>query len=311
MIVGHSFLAFVIAAFVLWRFTDVEPEKIIAMSAFAGLFALVPDIDIIYAWKEIVLLFSSGFTNFADSFWATSSLTHRGVTHTLLAGTVGATAFSMYFWRQKRHVALLSAGMLFMTGLLIGTGLEAVLMLAYAGLGLLLTRLASEHMDLGEFAAVSAFGLLSHPFGDIFTGVPPQMFFPFTPGILETRIFFFQAPVLNLLAVFSIELSLMAAGLAVYSMVSGANILQRLHPAVMGGFLFGLVAPFIPPPTLGSPYVFVSSLVGLSGATSTYASVTQSGKNWREKGVFWFSNLVAAMTTGFLGYSLVYILLLH
>lgn len=75
MIVGHFLLAFCVAALIA-RFLGYDAEYALFAGIFAGSFAALPDIDILFAWKEIMVFFGSGMSEFVDAFWSSSKVVH-------------------------------------------------------------------------------------------------------------------------------------------------------------------------------------------------------------------------------------------
>ncbi len=70
----------------------------------AGLFALIPDIDVLYAFTEIAEV-TTGFYGFTDSFWDAYQQTHRGFTHSLVTSRIAVSMFSIHYLTEKKYLA--------------------------------------------------------------------------------------------------------------------------------------------------------------------------------------------------------------
>ena len=112
-------------------------------------------------------------------------------------------------------------------------------------------------------AAAATFGLLSHPFGDLFTGQPPVFLYPFDLVLVAERVTLSADPTLHLLCAFAVEL--LMVWLAVVTFVDRsdyrlrASVLPRV--VVAGGYAASVF--LIPPPTLDLSYPFVFSVVAV------------------------------------------------
>ena len=67
----------------------------------AGLFALIPDIDVLYAFTEIAEV-TSGFYGFKDSFWDASQQTYGGFTHSLVTSRIAVSMFSINYLTEEK-----------------------------------------------------------------------------------------------------------------------------------------------------------------------------------------------------------------
>ena len=117
-----------------------------------------------------------------------------------------------------------------------------------------------------ELFAVALFGLVSHPFGDVFTGDPPALLYPLGGEVLGARVALLPDPTLHLLGAFGIELATLWAGLAVLLWLTGRKPTVAPRAALALGYAVGVL--LIPAPTLDLSYPFVFSVlgVGLVGA---------------------------------------------
>ncbi|MFC6976282.1 metal-dependent hydrolase [Halomicroarcula sp. GCM10025709] len=83
MFVGHGLFAFAVVV-LLAQWLGVAPRRAVQFGAVAGLFAAVPDVDVVYA--PVGLLLRSTATVGPDVFWETANVIHRGPTHSLVMG---------------------------------------------------------------------------------------------------------------------------------------------------------------------------------------------------------------------------------
>lgn len=301
MIVGHFFLAFsLVGLFALYR--GWEKDKCLKMALAAGMFALLPDIDIIYAWKEILTLFTTGFYGFTDSFWAASQSVHRGVTHSLIALLSAVAAFTVYHKTSSKYLAAGITSLAGITGFLTQSILTAVILALFMATGFYITyRLDS--ISLSEFSLVSGIGLLLHPFGDLFTGTPPQLLYPSSLSFIEERLVFFTDPVLNLFAVYGIELSLVWVSVLVYSNIAERSIKLNLNRFSILGLAYIFLAGIIRQPTLSTSYQFVSSVIITGLAVVFILRKVEEDKNYFS----WIVNFVAVMSLSSAVYLIYYL----
>jgi len=89
MFLGHALLAFALAVRGARRLS-VPRERALRYGVVAGLFAAIPDVDVIYA--PVGLALRSAETLGPDVFWETANVIHRGPTHSLVMG--GALALA-------------------------------------------------------------------------------------------------------------------------------------------------------------------------------------------------------------------------
>jgi hypothetical protein len=139
-----------------------------------------------------------------------------------------------------------------------------------------------------SIALLALFGLSSHPFGDLFTGEPPAVLYPFDASLLAERIALHPDPTLHLLGAFTIELATFWAAALVYASLSDRRFRAALDwPAVLGVGYGGVVLA-LPAPTLDSAYRFVLSVLVLgialgvvSELRSWVGSADSSGRSER------------------------------
>jgi membrane-bound metal-dependent hydrolase YbcI (DUF457 family) len=262
MIAGHFFLAFsAVALFAYLR--NYEPDKALKIGLMAGAFAVLPDVDMIYAFKELSQL-TSGFHSFSDSFWSASTETHRGATHSLVTLFLTAAAMIGYYrYDSKLFAGLIVAGSFSAVFFLEGIYMSFLISLFTAS-ALLLTHFSREKFEMKEFVGAMFFGLLSHPFGDVFTGTPPDFLYPLPIEVLQGKVVLLQDPSLNFLAVFGLELFLIWTGIAVYIYLAERSLMEEFSFLSVTGVLYGALSFFISDPSLSRPYTFVFSILVFS-----------------------------------------------
>jgi hypothetical protein len=79
--------------------------------------------------------------------------------------------------------------------------------------------------------------LLAHPFGDIFTGTPPDFPYPLPLELINERIAIFPDPLLNFLAVFGLQLFFIWPGILSYVLIKGKNLREEHRIVSATGFI--------------------------------------------------------------------------
>lgn len=263
--VGHAALAFAIGAWLAdWAGFDVETALVAGVAA--GGFAIVPDADMGYAIVGPATAGTLDPTVLQERFWDAGLVVHRGMTHSLVIGFLSAVAFGLCarqgLWRLLGAVSL-AAGVL-LTGVFVGP-LQAGVMASFVGAGVAVTLLA-------VYAGLSArtvfggalVGLLSHPFGDLFTGTAPTLLYPFDIRLLPVRVTLSSDPTIHLIGAFALELATIWLAILVYSRLKGLPVAERVHPGAAMGAVYAGVVFFLPPPTLDVSYHFVYSVLAVS-----------------------------------------------
>ncbi|MFC6942959.1 metal-dependent hydrolase [Salinirubellus sp. GCM10025818] len=317
MFVGHGLLAFALVAGVAhlrgWR-----PERALAVGLLAGAFGMLPDVDIAYA--PVALLLASdlgGPLATAQAFWAAGNLVHRAVTHSVVVGPVVALGLR---WIASRDRRLRSAG---------GVGLLAlpVVALVVSGpLGSAITTLFVAGAALLAFvgrrhgfapttiAAAALVGLVSHPFGDLFTGEPPAMLYPLSTVPTVDRIVLHPDPTLHLLGALGLELATAWLALSVYLVVRHGVGRPAAFPGAVRRVVAGRAAAgagyagtffVLPAPTLDLSYHFVFPLLGVGLLVALPTPRTVRGATARPVRVV--ATGLAAVTAATLAYALVYV----
>ncbi|MFC7071537.1 metal-dependent hydrolase [Halovenus rubra] len=266
--VGHTALAFALAAGVAAA-VGLPRERALLFGAVAGAFAVVPDVDMGYAVVGLITILADGPTQFPEAFWETGNTVHRGITHSLLVGGLGAMLFGLSASHGRRRIAgvLGLASLVAVTlGVLGGLRAGVVSLFVLAG-GAVVVGARVGGLDAGETAGAAFIGILSHPFGDIFTGTVPHLLYPLDIHLLPKRVMLSADPTVHLLGTFGLELITVWLAMTVYLGLRGERVWGRIHRrAVLGaGYVGTLLA--LPPPTLSVSYHFVFSVlaVGLVG----------------------------------------------
>jgi hypothetical protein len=274
MFVGHGLVAFALVVGA-GRRLDWPRERLLALGALAFAFATLPDVDILYALGGLLGALDGPLAA-ASAFWATSTLVHRTVTHSLLVGGVAAVGFACWLagtrlsTRARRGGARL-LGLALLAGLVaagaVVTGrLAAAILLAFSVAGLAVTELAARRhswLRSGTLTAVALAGLLTHPFGDLFTGEPPAMLYPFDATLVAERVTLHPDPTLHLLAAFGVELLTVWVAVAVYLGLRDGRLRTHVSPRAVLGFGYAGAALSLPAPTLDVSYHFVFSILAV------------------------------------------------
>lgn len=262
MFVGHGLAAFALVAAV-GRWRGWEPDRAIQIGLIAGLFATIPDLDILYG-PVGVFGGISGAMGAAEAFWATGNVTHRGPTHSAIVGPFAAVAFALWVRDSaaSRPTAALILSVIVAIVVAVSGGLAAVV----TGLFLVGGVLVSELADRWEFRSKSVglaavAGLVTHPFGDLFTGEPPQFLYPFDVTLFAERIALHSDPTLNLLGAFGIELAVIWAAVVVAFRLQNRSVRTHVDRRAALGLAYGGVALLLPAPTLETSYQFVFTVL--------------------------------------------------
>ena len=263
MIIGHFFLAFALTA-IIGKYLEIEDQRLIKLGFLAALIALIPDVDIVFAFSEILTL-GSGFYEFTDSFWTASEATHRGLTHSLvILGAVSSGLITYHRTGSKLFASVLLTGF---TAAALTQGLfSAATMAMFIALGLLLTEKIGRNFTPREFGLTVITGLIIHPFGDVFTGTPPEFLYPLGLSLMESRIILNTDPVINLLAILLIELSTALLAIKKYSDLKGLKIWDELRYIPLLGVFFVIPGLFIREPTMSTSYQMVGGLIVFAAA---------------------------------------------
>ena len=261
MFVGHGLLAFALLAALAARFTS--RDRALALGVLAAAFATLPDVDMLYA--PVGLLWAEGGPlALARGFWSASTVVHRAATHSVVVAAVAAPAFAA--WTRGGRPRLLAAAVLAaLVGLsALTSGVLGALVLgafAVGGAGVA-TAAGRRGLSARDVLLAALVGLVTHPFGDLFTGTPPRLLYPFETTLLTERVALSPDPTLHLLGAMFLELATFWLAAVVFLSLTDQRLGDHLDPAAALGLPTGGVALAIPAPTLALSYPFVFTMLG-------------------------------------------------
>ncbi|MFB6152185.1 MAG: metal-dependent hydrolase [Haloarculaceae archaeon] len=283
MFVGHALLAFAVVA-LLGERLDWDRGFVLRAAALAGLFAMLPDVDVVYGLAG--LAGTAGAPGAVDAFWAASNRVHRGVTHSLVVAGAVALAVAALGARERAS-SLVAFGLL--TGVIaVATAVSgpvagAVTLLFVAGaLGLVvLGRVLA--LPGRTIASAAALGLGSHPFGDLFTGTPPAMAYPLDVTLVAERVTLAADPTLHLLGAFAVELAVVWLALVAACRLLDCRVRDQVDRRAAVGVAYGAAALALPAPTLDVAYHFVFSVLAVGAVgfvTPAFAGRSDARASW-------------------------------
>jgi membrane-bound metal-dependent hydrolase YbcI (DUF457 family) len=317
MFVGHAALAFAVVAGLAAR--ERPPREALVAGTVAAAFATLPDVDILYAPVGLVGARLDALA-LASAFWSTSTVVHRGVTHSLVVSAVVAVVAVAWFLGLRRSSrALVGLAGSVGVGLVVAVthdvgALGAVVSVPFVVGAVVLATVAARRTALGtrRMAVATAVGLLSHPFGDVFTGEPSAFLYPFETVLLAERVALSADPTLHLLAAFAVEL--LAVWLAALTLARLVDVRLRdsALPRVALAAGYAAVVPLIPPPTLDLSYPFVFSVVA-AGAVGAAPRVRLLGERRvaLPDRTTAFVTALSAVTVAWTAYAVAYLVLVR
>ena len=292
MFVGHALAAFALVAVVARRLGE-RPARALTFGAGAALFAAAPDVDIGYALVGVVsgIGAGTGALGLAESFWSTGNVVHRAVTHSLVVAPVVALAAAAWVdgSASARGVALaLVAGVIGVTATVSGA-LGAFVTVAFVGTALGLSEGIRRRTDLTPRTTfvLALAGLVSHPFGDLFTGEPPAFLYPLSADVVSARVSLSADPTLHLLGAFALELATVWAAVLVWNRLRAErdgrpnrafDIPRRVDPLAVAGAGYAAGAFLIPAPTLDLSYPFVFSVLAVGAVGIAPVRIRRRGR---------------------------------
>ncbi|WP_158056440.1 metal-dependent hydrolase [Halorussus halophilus] len=313
MMVGHAMLAFAVAATLGTRL-GYSNDRALALGVVAGAFAAVPDVDMVYAFVGVAKVGFGGVWQMTNAFWGSSTVVHRAVTHSLVVGAIAAVAFAFSPVERGRPIAAILLASLVAVAFFESGLLGATVMFAFVFAGVVVSLLAIEFADAGPRAmlATALVGLLSHPFGDLFTGTPPQFFYPFEWALFADRLALLADPTLNLLAIFLLELSTIWLAGSVYLRLTDQRLATHVDTRAAGGVAYAIAAVVLPAPTLDVSYHFVFSVlaVGVVGVAPRFHPAARPvlSADWNDA-LTWSLTGLAAVSFATVAYTAVYLLM--
>lgn len=303
MFIGHGLLAFAVVALVARRMA-ASPRRALALGAVAALFATLPDVDVVYGLVGL----AGGVPGpgaVLGTFFETGNVTHRGPTHSMVLGALAAVAFGLVRHADYRYRI---GGLAGISGLVVivattGTLLDVGVTIVFSGVGLGIVAIA-RRLDVGHraVAGTAAVGLLSHPLGDLFTGEPPALLYPFEVVLFDSHVALHPDPTLHLLGAFAIELSIIWLALVVYLRLTDRGPWVLIDKRAVAGVGYGAAAVVLPAPTLAAaePFVFSVLAVGVVGVAPVPARLRPAIPQAIATGL-------AAVTLAAAAYAIVYI----
>lgn len=266
MFVGHAMLAFALVAGGAHRL-GYGRERALVLGLFGGAFATIPDVDMLYALSGLV-----GESGAAAGFWSASTLVHRVLTHSLPVGLASALGIALWAhgsstpsrfepWRLS-GIAVLFAVVL--TGVPSGSlGLAVMTAFVLAGLAVATAAVRSGGFGSRAIGAAALVGLLSHPFGDLFTGEPPLFFYPLDVRLLDGRVLLSADPTLHLIGTFGLELATIWLAVLVYCRLTDCPVREHVRWRATLGIVYVGAVLALPAPTVDSAYRFVAGVLGI------------------------------------------------
>ena len=271
MFVGHGLVAVAVVASLAAR--RLSRERALLAGVLAGAFATAPDVDMLFAVLGAADATSPGAA--AESFWAATDTLHRSVTHSLVVGAVAAAGLGA--WRARTYPAALAGALAVAAGLfgvvwLTGGPLTAAMVGVFLAVGLCVA-LVAERLGFGPraVAGLAAVGFLSHPFGDLLAGGPPDLLYPLGWQVLTERVVLSPDPTVHLLAAFFSEVAVIWLALVVFLQLHGRGVRSVVRPRAALGVAYAAAVLAVPAPTVevASPFVVSVLAVGLVGVPVT------------------------------------------
>lgn len=248
-------------------------QRAFGVGVLAALFATVPDVDMIYAVQGLTV--GGGPFAVADSFWAASTLVHRGATHSLVVGGFAALCVAVLS-RHPLAAAVGLGGLIPVTTVAAGW-VAGVMMALFVGLTLVVAMMGYRFgFPARVVGGTAALGLLTHPFGDLLTGTPPPLLFPIETVVVHGRVMPFADPTLNLLSAFGVELAVIWAAVVVFGHLVDRSVWAAIDQRALVGVVYGGAAVVVAPPTMDVSYHFVFSVLALG-----IVGVAPTDRQWR------------------------------
>jgi membrane-bound metal-dependent hydrolase YbcI (DUF457 family) len=131
--------------------------------------------------------------------------------------------------------------------------------------------------------AAALAGLWSHPFGDLLTGSPPALLYPFEYTVIADRVVLSADPTLHLLGAFAVELATVWLALWTYFRLRDRRLAAHVDRRAVAGVGYAGAAVALPAPTLDVSYHFVFSVlaVGAVGAAPPTRRITRARRALR------------------------------
>ncbi|WP_435333228.1 metal-dependent hydrolase [Haloarchaeobius sp. TZWWS8] len=327
MMVGHALLAFALVVLAA-RVSGAENRYALVAGLVAGAFATVPDVDMVYALVGVARAEATGVLDVTNAFWSASTVVHRTMTHSLVVAPLAAVAAACWVYQGEFDRPVRGVGGLLLVALVCVAAAElallgAVVMGAFALATALVAVAVRELTEFGpRTVGLLAFvGLVSHPWGDLFTGEPPALLWPLDTALLSERVVLSTDPTLHLLGAFALELA--TVWLALLVLLTTVDVRFRMGPRGLVGTraLVGVgyagVAFLLPPPTLDVSYHFVFTILGVGTVLAApdvlrarlLASARRLRREWDTPRLLTaFVTGLAAVTLALFAYTALYVL---
>jgi len=289
LFIGHALLAFALAVLIAeWR--GWPTHRAFAIGIATGLFAAVPDADML--WVLVAIEPSELFVGARlqpGEFWGSAHGIHRSMTHSLVAAAVAGPAFGLWAlqgrsgadplgWRTDGGqpsegldrgtvasvtVALVALSVLVAASILASGFVGGFVMTAFVLGGLAIATVSRTYLGLSprEIGIAAVAGIASHPWGDLVTGEPPGLLYPFDVHLLTDRVVLSGDPTLHLLGAFTIELAAVTLAAIVLARAAGLDPIRLVDRRAAAGAFYGAGAVVMVPPTLNLSYHFVFSIL--------------------------------------------------
>jgi membrane-bound metal-dependent hydrolase YbcI (DUF457 family) len=303
MFVGHASLAFAVAALGADRL-GWSRERALGVAALAALFATLPDVDVIYGLSGLLAPAAGSGPVPVESFWAAGNRVHRGVTHALPVAAVVTAAVRL---GGRTEAAPRAAGATLLAALVpvvaaVSGGLAgAVTAVFVLCVGAVVALARRRGVPSRVLAGATFVGLFTHPFGDLLTGEPPALLYPFDATLVAERVVLSADPTLHLLGAFGVELATVWLALAAYFRVSGERPAAHVDRRAVVGVAYAGAALALPAPTLEVSYHFVFSVLAV-GVVGVAPPSLDRVRSWRA-GV----TALAAVSLAAVAYAAVYL----
>jgi len=336
LFVGHALLGFALAVlFAEWR--GWSAEQALALGVTTAAFAALPDVDVLYAVVAVdpgALLAGTGIN--PEEFWGTANEAHRLMTHSLVVAAIAGPAFGLWIlgsdpddvvgWpagdrRRQAGIVIASVALAVLVAAtwIVSGPIGGFVMTAFAGVGVGIAVVSHSYFALSPrvVGTAAVVGIASHPWGDMATGSPPALLYPFELGLLPERVVLHSDPTLHLLAAFGLELGVVTLAAAVYARHMRLDILGLVDRSAALGIAYGAVAVVMVPPTIDTSYHFVFSIlaVGLAcagvqrsrGESITLGELPQQLFGTRTAALRTVCTMIAGVALALVSYTLVYL----
>nr|WP_092906631.1 metal-dependent hydrolase [Halostagnicola kamekurae] len=285
MFLGHALLAFALATLVAdWR--GWPARRALSLGVVAGAFAAIPDIDVAYAAVAIDFgALSAESVARPSTFWDATRGVHRAMTHSLVVSLLAGPAFGLWTLSKPHSPRVRAVGR---TGSAVAlAGLVGVAFLVSGPLGGIVMGLfvvagvsvAAASRFATDFSArtiglAATAGLLSHPWGDLVTGEPPQLFYPLSVRVFDGRVMLHDDATAHLLGAFALELAVVWLAAVAVARVTDRSLPRLVDRRASAGLAYGVAAVVMTPPTLEVSYHFVFSILAVGLVCAGFSAVS-------------------------------------